>query len=106
MDMISLAAAARQVETAFGEPWGCDQTDVVRHPASRARAGSRRRLAAADRSRNVCEITESFGNHQIPPLASADLVAIEHAGAYAASFTSRYHDSLHLGGAVVAPQRA
>jgi len=39
----------------------------------------------------VCEITDSFGTHQLPTLARGDLVAIEQAGAYAASFTSRYN---------------
>jgi diaminopimelate decarboxylase len=39
----------------------------------------------------VCEMTDSFGTHQLPPLARGDLVAIEQAGAYAASFTSRYN---------------
>jgi diaminopimelate decarboxylase len=39
----------------------------------------------------VCEMTDSFGTHQLPPLARGDLVAIEQAGAYAASLTSRYN---------------
>ncbi len=39
----------------------------------------------------VCESTDSFGLHLLPPLSRGDLVAIEHAGAYAASFTSRYN---------------
>jgi len=43
----------------------------------------------------VCELTDSFGTHQLPPLARGDLVAIEQAGAYAASFTSRYNGRPH-----------
>jgi diaminopimelate decarboxylase len=39
----------------------------------------------------VCESTDSFGVHSLPPLQRGDLVAIEGAGAYAASFTSRYN---------------
>jgi diaminopimelate decarboxylase len=39
----------------------------------------------------VCESTDTFGAHHLPPLARGDLVAIERAGAYAASFTSRYN---------------
>ena len=39
----------------------------------------------------VCESTDTFGRHPLPPLHRGDLVAIGHAGAYAASFTSRYN---------------
>jgi diaminopimelate decarboxylase len=39
----------------------------------------------------VCESTDSFGTHSLPPLRRGDLVGIEGAGAYAASFTSRYN---------------
>jgi diaminopimelate decarboxylase len=43
----------------------------------------------------VCELTDSFGTHQLPPMSRGDLVAIEQAGAYAASFTSRYNGRPH-----------
>jgi diaminopimelate decarboxylase len=43
----------------------------------------------------VCEMTDSFGAHLLPPLARGDLVAIEQAGAYAASLTSRYNGRPH-----------
>jgi diaminopimelate decarboxylase len=43
----------------------------------------------------VCELTDSFGTHQLPPLTRGDLVAIEQAGAYAASLTSRYNGRPH-----------
>jgi diaminopimelate decarboxylase len=39
----------------------------------------------------VCESTDTFGRHALPPLHRGDLVAIGHAGAYGASFTSRYN---------------
>ncbi|MBO0809189.1 MAG: diaminopimelate decarboxylase, partial [Actinobacteria bacterium] len=39
----------------------------------------------------VCESTDSFGRHLLPPLRRGDLVAIGQAGAYGASFTSRYN---------------
>ncbi|MDX6366365.1 MAG: diaminopimelate decarboxylase [Nocardioidaceae bacterium] len=39
----------------------------------------------------VCESTDTFGAHPLPPLRRGDLVGIEGAGAYAASFTSRYN---------------
>jgi diaminopimelate decarboxylase len=39
----------------------------------------------------VCESTDTFGLHDLPPLDRGDLVAIERTGAYAASFTSRYN---------------
>lgn len=39
----------------------------------------------------ICELTDSFGVHELPALRRGDLVAIAEAGAYAASFTSRYN---------------
>lgn len=39
----------------------------------------------------VCESTDSFGRYLLPPLHRGDLVAIGQAGAYGASFTSRYN---------------
>ena len=36
----------------------------------------------------VCESTDSFGRHVLPPLDRGDLIAIEQAGAYGASLTS------------------
>jgi diaminopimelate decarboxylase len=43
----------------------------------------------------ICETTDSFGTHPLPPLSRGDLVAFERAGAYAASFTSRYNGRPH-----------
>src|SRR5262249_59810578 len=39
----------------------------------------------------VCGSADSFGRHVLPPLDRGALVAIEQAGAYGASFTSRYN---------------
>jgi diaminopimelate decarboxylase len=39
----------------------------------------------------VCESTDSFGSHRLPPLRRGDLVVLHEAGAYAASFSSRYN---------------
>jgi diaminopimelate decarboxylase len=39
----------------------------------------------------VCESTDSFGRHLLPSLHRGDLIAIGQAGAYGASFTSRYN---------------
>ncbi|MDH5243068.1 MAG: hypothetical protein OEX05_03965 [Chloroflexota bacterium] len=39
----------------------------------------------------ICETTDSFGLHDLPPLRRGDLVAIADAGAYAASQRSRYN---------------
>ena len=39
----------------------------------------------------ICESTDTFGVHRLPPLRRGDIVAIEDAGAYGASFTSRYN---------------
>jgi diaminopimelate decarboxylase len=43
----------------------------------------------------VCESTDSFGLHPLPALGRGDLVAVARAGAYAASFTSRYNGRPH-----------
>lgn len=39
----------------------------------------------------VCESTDSFGVHPLPPLRRGDLVVVHEAGAYGASFSSRYN---------------
>jgi diaminopimelate decarboxylase len=39
----------------------------------------------------VCESTDTFGVHPLPPLRRGDLVVLHEAGAYAASFSSRYN---------------
>jgi len=39
----------------------------------------------------ICESTDALGEHDLPPLRRADLVAIADTGAYAASLTSTYN---------------
>jgi diaminopimelate decarboxylase len=39
----------------------------------------------------VCESTDTFGVHRLPPLRRGDLVVLHEAGAYGASFSSRYN---------------
>jgi diaminopimelate decarboxylase len=39
----------------------------------------------------VCESTDTFGLHQLPELRRGDLVVVHEAGAYSASFSSRYN---------------
>lgn len=39
----------------------------------------------------VCESTDTFGVHRLPPLRRGDLVVLHEAGAYSASFSSRYN---------------
>jgi diaminopimelate decarboxylase len=51
----------------------------------------------------VCESADSFGVHRLPPLRRGDLVAIEAAGAYAASFTSRYNGRPQPAEALIMP---
>lgn len=55
---------------------------------------TRRRRAPLPRVRvdgPICEATDALGEHPLPPLRRADLVAIREAGAYAASLSSRYN---------------
>jgi diaminopimelate decarboxylase len=51
----------------------------------------------------VCESTDSFGLHRLPALERGDLVAVGQAGAYAASFTSRYNGRPHPAEVVLWP---
>ena len=57
------------------------------------RAGPRRgdRLRPVRVDGPVCESTDTFGEHLLPPLRRGDLVAIADAGAYAASMRSPYN---------------
>jgi hypothetical protein len=71
-----------------------DETFARHHPAGRV-------LCCLDGP--VCEMTDSLGIHKLPPLADGDLVAIEQAGAYAASFTSRYNGRPHPAEALLWP---
>jgi diaminopimelate decarboxylase len=102
--LVSRVLHARQPESGAGEPrviLDAGMTELMRpalygslHRVHALRAdGDWLRATAVDGP--VCEMTDSFGTHQLPSLARGDLVAIEQAGAYAASFTSRYNGRPH-----------
>lgn len=59
-------------------------------PAPGAGAATRD-LAATRVEGPICESTDSFGEHPLPPLRRGDLVVIRDAGAYGASLSSRYN---------------
>ena len=102
--LVSRVLHARQPESGAGEPrviLDAGMTELMRpalygslHRVHALRPdGDWLRATAVDGP--VCEMTDSFGTHQLPSLARGDLVAIEQAGAYAASFTSRYNGRPH-----------
>ena len=57
----------------------------VGRPRPSARRPGRRRRRPGRVDGPVCESTDTFGHHDLPPLRRGDLVAIADAGAYAAS---------------------
>jgi diaminopimelate decarboxylase len=63
---------SRHTISALGAPDPAGASDVVVHGG-------------------VCESTDAFGIHRLPELRRGDLVVIHEAGAYAASFSSRYN---------------
>ena len=70
--------------TSGGRPWS-PQEPVVSPPGSSGEL----QLTAVEGP--VCESTDSFGRHLLPPLVRGDLVAIRDAGAYGASLGSTYN---------------
>ncbi len=66
--------------TAHGQPW----------PAASS-SGAHAELQQTAVEGPICESTDSFGQHPLPPLARGDLVAIRDAGAYGASLSSTYN---------------
>ena len=70
--------------TSGGRPWS-PQEPVVSPPGSSGKL----QLTAVEGP--VCESTDSFGRHLLPPLVRGDLVAIRDAGAYGASLGSTYN---------------
>jgi diaminopimelate decarboxylase len=63
----------------------------VRHPVSALRDHTEADLAHVLVQGAVCESTDTFGVHDLPPLRRGDLVVLHEAGAYSASFSSRYN---------------
>lgn len=64
------------------------------HPITALRAGSdggMGEVGPVHVEGAVCESTDSFGVHELPLLKRGDLVVLHEAGAYAASFSSRYN---------------
>ncbi len=78
----ALYGARHAVEalTAEGQPW----------PAGEAGGGAAGLTPTAVEG-PVCESTDSFGRHALPPLVRGDLVVIREAGAYGASLGSTYN---------------
>lgn len=70
---------------------GIGKTDAQLEYAVAEAAAGRGALRETAVEGPVCESTDSFGIHQLPSLKRDDLVAIDQAGACAASFTSRYN---------------
>lgn len=60
-------------------------------PVDPERAGAGGAWASARVDGPVCEGTDTFGDHDLPPLRRGDLVAIADTGAYAASMASSYN---------------
>ena len=59
--------------------------------AGRDAAGTAVAPTAARVDGPICESTDTFGAHDLPPLRRGDLVAIGEAGAYAASMAMTYN---------------
>ena len=51
----------------------------------------------------ICESTDSFGSHPLPPLVRGDLVVIRDAGAYASSLASTYNGRPRAAQVLLAP---
>lgn len=62
-----------------------------RHAVSALGDHSVNDLREVDVQGAVCESTDTFGVHPLPPLHRGDLVVLHEAGAYGASFSSRYN---------------
>jgi diaminopimelate decarboxylase len=63
----------------------------VRHPVSALADHTHDETANVLVQGAVCESTDTFGVHALPPLRRGDLVVLHEAGAYSASFSSRYN---------------
>jgi diaminopimelate decarboxylase len=77
--------------TSLGQPVDELVSPVPASPAPALGLAPARNLAPARVDGPVCESTDTFGTHDLPPLRRGDLVAIADAGAYAASMASTYN---------------
>ena len=76
------------------EPWAAASSQPDARPSSRAGGSPASARPALQRARvdgPVCESTDTFDRHDLPPLQRGDLVAIADAGAYAASMSMGYN---------------
>ncbi len=76
------------------EPRAAGATQPGAQPSARATVSAAVAIPAVQRARvdgPVCESTDTFDRHDLPPLRRGDLVAIADAGAYAASMSMGYN---------------
>lgn len=97
----SVAHALEAVGTATSASWGAASADrrAIRATREAATGRSQRRDEASATTGwplvrvdgPICESTDTFGEHRLPPLRRGDLVAIRDTGAYGASMRSAYN---------------
>ncbi len=97
----SVRHAPEAVGTAASASWGAASADRRAIQAAREEAAGRaqRRDEASPTTGwplvrvdgPICESTDTFGEHRLPPLRRGDLVAIRDTGAYGASMRSAYN---------------
>ena len=97
----SVAHAPEAVGTTASASWGAASAD--RRAIQAAREAATGRSLRRDEARAttgwplvrvdgpICESTDTFGEHRLPPLRRGDLVAIRDTGAYGASMRSAYN---------------
>ena len=97
----ALAQAPEAVHTGTSAAWGAAAADrqAIRE-AHEAATGHSQRLDEASAGTGwplvrvdgpICESTDTFGEHRLPPLRRGDLVAIRDTGAYGAAMRSAYN---------------
>ncbi len=93
--------ALETVHTRRSAAWGAAAADRdAIHAARQAATGHAQRLDGASAATGwqlvrvdgpICESTDTFGEHRLPPLRRGDLVAIRDTGAYGAAMRSAYN---------------
>jgi len=97
----AVASALQAVHSGRSAAWGAAAADRDAIRAARqAAAGHSQRLDEASTTTGwplvrvdgpICESTDTFGEHRLPPLRRGDLVAIRDTGAYGAAMRSAYN---------------
>ena len=97
----AVASALEAVHTGRSAAWGAAAADRDAIRAARqAATGHSQRLDEASTGTGwppvrvdgpICESTDTFGEHRLPPLRRGDLVAIRDTGAYGAAMRSAYN---------------